>query len=150
MEKAGFIKCPYCGASEVKRRKDNTYQCSYCSTVFRLPKGEADIEKEEEPVFKCSSCGKDLYAEDWQQFSSNSLQSSKTPVAKKIAINYQVYECPYCHGFVCLKCVNKGRFNSYRCAKCNNKLEAISGSFVVSDLKEVPRMFKQFFYKRKG
>jgi len=152
MNKPGILKCPYCGAGEVVKKKDNSYECNYCSTVFRLPKEGIDLEMEERPVFTCGSCGKELYAEDWQQFTNNSLQSSKTPVAKKVAVNFQVFHCQHCHDFVCLKCVKKGRFKKYTCQKCGNKLEVIPGSFVVSDLKEVPGMFKQFFVRqrRKG
>ncbi|HOP08705.1 MAG TPA: hypothetical protein PK718_06645 [Candidatus Methanofastidiosa archaeon] len=146
MEKGKIVRCPYCGASDVDETHGE-FRCRYCSTVFTPPKDGPDLALKERPLFTCAGCSKSYYAEEWEQYSRISLQTSRSPVAKKTAVNYEMYYCPRCHDFLCLKCVEKGRFNRITCAKCGKSPERVSGSFVVSDLKEVPGMFRHVHTK---
>ncbi|MBN1785955.1 MAG: hypothetical protein JW825_03045 [Candidatus Methanofastidiosa archaeon] len=148
-----ILKCPLCGASEVEKKHDMLYECRYCNTLFRLPddgNAKISLERGEEPLFTCVSCHKPYFAEDWQNYSKHSFQTSKSPLGKKIAVNYDILFCPNCRGYVCIRCASEGRMKRFFCAKCENKLEKVSGSFVVSDLKEAPEMFRKVFYRNAG
>jgi len=150
--KGKILKCPVCGASEADNLHDMVYKCKYCSSVFSAPKdsGISTAEAREKPLFTCVCCKKDFFAYDWHKFSRNNLNKAKPVIGKKISVSYTLFHCPHCSGFVCLSCVEEGRFKRKYCKSCNNRVDEIGGHFIVEELKDVPGMFKKVFFRHKG